>query len=63
MLCGFIQAVYARKKGGDEMMPKDTAGCQIYTVPNVFRFIHSFTDRQMYVNFLGDSEHLKLNVV
>lgn len=52
-----------KKKRGGKMMPKDTAGCQIYTVPNVFRFIHSFTHRQMYVNFLGDSEHLKLNVV
>lgn len=52
-----------KKKRGGEMMPKDTAGCQIYTMPNVFRFIHSFTHRQMYVNFLGDSEHLKLNVV
>lgn len=52
-----------KKKRGDEMMAKDMAGCQIYTVPNVFRFIHSFRHRHMYVNFLGDSEHLKVNVV
>lgn len=45
------------------MMAKDRAGYQIYTVPDVFGFILSFRHRQMYVNFLGDSEHLKLNVV
>lgn len=44
-------------------MAKDKPGFQIYIVPDVFRFIHYFRHRQTYVNFLGDSEHLKLNVV
>ena len=66
MLCWFIQAVvpeYILQKKRGEMMAKDKPGFQIYIVPDVFRFIHCFRHRQTYVNFLGDSEHLKLNVV